>query len=90
MRDIRKHVAWYLHGFPAGADLRRALALVKTRGELETLLGELDGDAPFLPHAAGSRGRQVPSSAVSLPDGWLADPDDLTVPTAADAMNSGG
>ena len=23
MRDIRKHVAWYLHGFPAGADLRR-------------------------------------------------------------------
>ena len=32
MRDIRKHVAWYLHGFPAGADLRRALALVKTLG----------------------------------------------------------
>jgi len=30
MRDIRKHVAWYMHGFPAGADLRRALALVKT------------------------------------------------------------
>ena len=29
MRDIRKHIAWYLHGFPAGAELRRALALVK-------------------------------------------------------------
>ncbi|WP_163787985.1 tRNA dihydrouridine synthase DusB [Mycolicibacterium insubricum] len=90
MRDIRKHVAWYLHGFPAGADLRRALALVKTRGELETLLGELDGDVPFPPHAAGPRGRQGSPSAVSLPDGWLADPDDLTVPTAADVMNSGG
>ncbi|CQD13994.1 tRNA-dihydrouridine synthase [Mycolicibacterium conceptionense] len=31
MRDIRKHVAWYLHGFPAGAELAPAgLALVKT------------------------------------------------------------
>ena len=35
MRDMRKHVAWYLHGFPAGADLRRALALVKTLTELD-------------------------------------------------------
>src|ERR1700758_2958469 len=34
MRDIRKHIAWYLHGFPAGSELRRALALVKTRAEL--------------------------------------------------------
>ena len=42
MRDIRKHVAWYLHGFPAGADLRRALALVKTLTELRTLLDDLD------------------------------------------------
>src|SRR5258708_39647168 len=30
MRDIRKHVAWYMHGFPAGTDFRRSLALVKT------------------------------------------------------------
>ncbi len=35
MRDMRKHIAWYLHGFPAGADLRRALALVKTLAELD-------------------------------------------------------
>ena len=40
MRDIRKHVAWYLHGFPAGADLRRALALVKTLAELDELLAQ--------------------------------------------------
>src|SRR3954454_22753879 len=38
MRDMRKHIAWYLHGFPAGADVRRALALVKTLDELDTLL----------------------------------------------------
>ena len=47
MRDMRKHVAWYLHGFPAGADLRRALALVKTLAELDALLDQLDADVPF-------------------------------------------
>src|ERR1700747_2369844 len=38
MRDIRKHIAWYLHGFPAGSELRRALALVRIRAELDVLL----------------------------------------------------
>src|SRR6201999_4360649 len=42
MRDIRKHVAWYLHGFPAGSELRRALAMVKTLDELDVLLDRLD------------------------------------------------
>ncbi|MBJ7466608.1 MAG: tRNA dihydrouridine synthase DusB [Mycolicibacterium sp.] len=90
MRDIRKHVAWYMHGFPAGADLRRALALVKTMRELDALLGELDADVPFPEVAGGPRGRQGSPGSVSLPQGWLDDPDDLTVPTGADVMNSGG
>ncbi|MFS0898750.1 tRNA dihydrouridine synthase DusB [Mycolicibacterium litorale] len=90
MRDIRKHVAWYLHGFPAGSDLRRALALVKTRAELSALLDQLDPDVPFPPAAAGPRGRQGSAASVSLPEGWLADPDDCTVPAGADVMHSGG
>ncbi|TFV57181.1 tRNA dihydrouridine synthase DusB [Mycobacterium sp. PS03-16] len=90
MRDIRKHVAWYLHGFPAGSDLRRALALVKTRAELDALLGELDPDVPFPPAATGPRGRQGSAASVSLPEGWLTDPDDCTVPAGADMMHSGG
>ncbi len=90
MRDIRKHVAWYLHGFPAGADLRRALALVKTLAELRSLLEELDPDVPFPPAATGPRGRQGSPAAVSLPEGWLTDPDDCTVPVGAEVMNSGG
>ncbi len=90
MRDIRKHIAWYLHGFPAGADLRRALALVRTQRELHRLLDELDRDVAFQPAATGPRGRQGSPAAVALPDGWLADPDDCTVPTGADAMHSGG
>ncbi|CDP88395.1 nifR3 family TIM-barrel protein [Mycolicibacterium farcinogenes] len=90
MRDIRKHVAWYLHGFPAGAELRRGLALVKTRAELDELLSQLDGDAPFPPAATGPRGRQGSAASVSLPEGWLDDPDDCAVPAGADVMHSGG
>ncbi len=90
MRDIRKHVAWYLHGLPAGADLRRGLALVKTLADLDRLLDELDPDVPFPATATGPRGRQGSPASVTLPEGWLADPDDCTVPTGADVMHSGG
>jgi nifR3 family TIM-barrel protein len=90
MREIRKHIAWYLHGFPAGADLRRALALVKTLGELDILLDKLDPEVLFPAAATGPRGRQGSPASVALPDGWLADPDDCTVPAGADVMHSGG
>ncbi|CAN5149552.1 tRNA dihydrouridine synthase DusB [soil metagenome] len=90
MRDIRKHVAWYLHGFPVGSDLRRALALVKTTSELDQLLDGLDHDIAFPPAANGPRGRQGSAASVTLPEGWLDDPDDCTVPAGADAMHSGG
>src|SRR5207249_2204265 len=45
--DFRKHVAWYLKGFPVGSDLRRALAMASSRTELDELLGRLDPAAPF-------------------------------------------
>ena len=90
MRDIRKHIAWYLHGFPAGSDLRRALALVKTRDELDRLLDQLDRTVPFPAAAEGPRGRQGSAASVSLPDGWLDDPDDCTVPFGAEEASSGG
>ncbi|WP_096290152.1 tRNA dihydrouridine synthase DusB [Mycobacterium ahvazicum] len=90
MRDIRKHVAWYLHGFPAGSDLRRALALVNTLDELDALLDRLDRTVEFPEAATGPRGRQGSPARVSLPEGWLKDPDDCTVPAGADVMHSGG
>ncbi|WP_283615738.1 tRNA dihydrouridine synthase DusB [Mycolicibacterium poriferae] len=90
MRDIRKHVAWYMHGFPAGADLRRSLALVKTISELDALLDQLDPDVPFPDAANGPRGRQGSPASVSLPEGWLDDPDDCAVPAGAEMMHSGG
>jgi nifR3 family TIM-barrel protein len=90
MRDMRKHIAWYLHGFPAGADLRRALALVKTLTELRTLVDQLDPDVPFPAAGTGPRGRQGSPAAVALPENWLTDPDDCTVPAGAEVMHSGG
>jgi len=90
MREIRKHVAWYLRGFPVGSELRREMALVETVTQLADLVGQLPADVPFPDDAHGPRGRQGSPSAVALPDGWLDDPDDEAVPAGAEVMHSGG
>ncbi len=76
-KEFRKHVSWYLKGFPVGGDLRRALALVSTLAELDGLLGELDPTAEFPVVELGTpRGRQgSPRKGVALPEGWLDDTD---------------
>ncbi|GAA1887103.1 tRNA dihydrouridine synthase DusB [Asanoa iriomotensis] len=89
--DIRKHIAWYLKGFPVGAELRRALAMVDTLAELDDLLGKLDADAPFPLETLGQpRGRTNSPGKVHLPDGWLASRDTDTVPEGAEMADSGG
>ncbi|AHD22762.1 tRNA dihydrouridine synthase DusB [Rhodococcus pyridinivorans] len=90
LRDMRKHIAWYLRGFPAGSEIRNGLARVSTLAELDDLLGKLDHDVPFPADAEGPRGRQGSPSSVALPDGWLDDPEDTCVPEGADMMHSGG
>jgi nifR3 family TIM-barrel protein len=71
-RDIRKHIAWYLKGFPAGSTVRNSLALVDSLASLDALLGTLDPDAPWPGEAAeGQRGRAGSSRVVALPDRWL-------------------
>ncbi len=90
MRDLRKHVGWYLHGFPVGSGLRRALSMVKSLDEVDVLLDRLDADVAFPAAASGPRGRQGSPARVALPDGWLVDSEDCTVPAGADVMHSGG
>ncbi|WP_328810268.1 tRNA dihydrouridine synthase DusB [Rhodococcus sp. NBC_00294] len=90
LREMRKHVAWYMRGFPAGSDLRVRMATVSTLAELDELLARLDPTVPFPADAEGPRGRQGSPGAVSLPDVWLDDPDDCAVPAGADLMHSGG
>jgi tRNA-dihydrouridine synthase len=90
MRDLRKHMAWYFMGFPVGAELRHRFATVSSLNELDDLIGQLEPDVPFPKDAEGPRGRQGSPGRVSLPRGWLDNPDDLTVPAAAEVMHSGG
>jgi nifR3 family TIM-barrel protein len=71
-RDIRKHVAWYLKGFPAGSTTRTRLALVDSLAALDDLLGGLDPDVPWPGEPAeGQRGRSGAPRRVALPEGWL-------------------
>jgi nifR3 family TIM-barrel protein len=89
--DFRKHVAWYLKGFPVGPELRRAFAMVSSLSELDDLLGKLDADEPYPVSVLGQpRGRTNSPGKVYLPDGWLNDRDALSVPEGAELHHSGG
>jgi nifR3 family TIM-barrel protein len=90
IRDLRKHMAWYFMGFPVGSGLRRRLAMITSLSELDDLLSQLDQTAPFPEAAEGPRGRQGSPGKVTLPYGWLDDPEDPSVPFGADLMHSGG
>jgi nifR3 family TIM-barrel protein len=88
---FRKHVAWYLKGFPVGTELRRGMAMASSLMELDDLLGKLDQDAPFPTEVLGKpRGRTNSPARVVLPYGWLDDRDDETVPEGAELDDSGG
>jgi nifR3 family TIM-barrel protein len=89
--DFRKHIAWYLKGFPVGGELRRRLALVTSLGELDDLLGKLDAEVPFPTTELGQpRGRTNSPGKVYLPDGWLRNRDADDVPEGAELDDSGG
>jgi nifR3 family TIM-barrel protein len=89
--DFRKHVAWYLKGFPVGSELRNALAMASSLMELDDLFGKLDDSAAFPVSTLGKpRGRTNAPGKVALPYGWLADRDSDLVPMDAEMDNSGG
>jgi nifR3 family TIM-barrel protein len=88
---FRKHVAWYLKGFPVGSDLRRSLAMASSTAELDDLLARLDPAEPFPAANLGQpRGRTNAPARVVLPYGWLDERDDDTVPEGAELDDSGG
>ncbi|MDT9595247.1 tRNA dihydrouridine synthase DusB [Nocardioides zeae] len=91
-KEYRKHVSWYLKGFPVGGELRRALAMVSTLDELDALLADLDHMAPYPVSELGApRGRQgSPRERVVLPEGWLDDTDGRDLCLAEDAAETSG
>ncbi|MGA0079524.1 MAG: tRNA dihydrouridine synthase DusB [Candidatus Nanopelagicus sp.] len=89
MRDIRKHMAWYLKGFSVAREIRSALGMVISISQLSQLLSLLE-DQPY-PQAVGDgpRGRTSHGRAVSLPAGWLDDPDEFANISIDDAISGG-
>jgi nifR3 family TIM-barrel protein len=83
-RDIRKHVAWYLKGYPVGGEIRAALATVSSLAEIDDLLSALDLDAPYPGAAAeGQRGRAGTPKRPALPEHWLDSRDLATAESCA-------
>jgi nifR3 family TIM-barrel protein len=92
LRSFRKHATWYLAGFPVGGAIRDRLHRVSSLGELDKIIADLDPtlelpvDALRIPRS--HRGGPKP---VTLPPGWLDDPDcDLALSEEAGVMVSGG
>jgi nifR3 family TIM-barrel protein len=72
MRDLRKHMAWYLKGYAVGGEARRGLAMVSTLAELRERLDALDLSQPYPgDDAEGPRGRAGSPKQPHLPYGWL-------------------
>lgn len=71
MREMRKHIGWYLRGFAVGGTTRHALGLVASIEELRERLAELDQSQPYPRVAAGPRGRAGSAKRPHLPQDWL-------------------
>ena len=89
MRDIRKHMAWYLKGFSVPREIRASLGMVGSLVEMEQLLSGV-ADQPYPQEVGdGPRGRTSHGREVKLPDGWLDDPDEFATITIDDAISGG-
>ncbi len=91
MRAFRKHTAWYLTGYPVGGEVRRRFSQVSSLAELDDLLAALDPGLIVVP--GGERIRRGHTNGpirVALPDGFLTDPNDTTVPDESDVLALSG
>ncbi len=90
-RDIRKHVSWYLKGYPVGPEVRRSLAEVGSLEEIEQILSGLDrGAHPDDGATRMPRGHTHGPRPVRLPHRYLEGEWNEPVPAAAEVAVSGG
>jgi len=89
MRDIRKHMAWYLKGFSVPREIRANLGMVNSLEHMQQLLSNVV-DQPYPQEVGdGPRGRTSHGREVKLPDGWLDDPDEFATISIDDAISGG-
>jgi nifR3 family TIM-barrel protein len=92
LAHFRKHLAWYLKGYPVGSEVRRRAGHVSSVADVEALLDELDPDVAA-PEGVERivRSHSHALRRVALPEGWLDDPDEqVALPKGAEALVSGG
>ena len=79
VRDLRKHVGWYLKGYPVGGAARADLMGIRSLDELDAGLARMRSRLPEVVDypgdiVEGPRGRAGSPKTPRLPDGWLDSP----------------
>jgi len=79
VRDLRKHVGWYLKGYPVGGAARADLMGIRSLDELDAGLERMRSRLPEVVDypgdiVEGPRGRAGSPKTPRLPDGWLDSP----------------
>ncbi|MFR0578722.1 tRNA dihydrouridine synthase DusB [Bifidobacterium thermophilum] len=72
VHDLRKHIAWYLKGFPVGGTTRKAFMECENIADVKRVMDTLDLQAPYPQRIIDKpRGRVRYAKKVHLPYGWL-------------------
>jgi hypothetical protein len=91
IRNFRKHCGWYLTGYPVGSDVRRSFSTAATFADLERVAAGLDHTMRLVEGGERfARGHTNGPIKVVLPEGYLENRDDLTVPDDGHEMALSG
>jgi nifR3 family TIM-barrel protein len=95
VRDFRKHVSWYLTGYPVGGEVRHRLATADSIATFDAILDEMierNGADMTVVEGGESlrRGKTSGPIKVSLPEGFRGCLDDMTVPDDDSVMAVSG
>ena len=91
IRDFRKHTGWYLTGYPVGGETRRKFSEIMSLENLRELCGALDHTLTIVEGGERiARGHTNGPIRVVLPDNYLDDLDDMTVPDDGHVMQLSG
>ena len=95
VRDFRKHVSWYLTGYPVGGEVRHRLATADSIDAFDAILDEmLERNGADMTVVEGGeslrRGKTSGPIKVSLPEGFRGCLDDMTVPDDDSVMAVSG
>jgi nifR3 family TIM-barrel protein len=81
IRNFRKHCGWYLTGYPVGSEVRRAFSSVSSLDRLRDISSRLDRTMKVVEGGERlARGHTNGPIKVVLPDGYLDNRDDMTIP----------